>query len=305
MAHGHKSDEKIVYVGDSRVRVKSTKLTPQDFSAYPGKSEVFVPNFLLKEWMVGVVVLVGILALTVSHAAPLGYPADPTNTQFIPMPDWYFLFMYQLLKYPYTSENFVVLGTVGVPGIAFGALLLAPFLDTGKERRFYKRPIASALMFLSLIACTYLTVVSWSHYQAELKEKNIIPEHIKREEEMHANKGTSGGAGGGGAKPPAQQAAAIVAPDDPAAQIYAKSTCLSCHGGDLKGMPSAKIPALRGVGDLHSKDEILGIIHNGIGQMPGQYDANIGKGLTPAEIEQLADWLSRQKKNNNKIKPDR
>ncbi|MEK8127374.1 c-type cytochrome [Paenibacillus filicis] len=293
MAHGHKSDEKIVYVGDSRVQAKTTRMIPQDFSAYPGKSEVFIPNFLLKEWMVGVVVLMGILVLVMSEAAPLGYPADPTNTEIIPMPDWYFLFMYQLLKYPYTSGSWVVLGTVGVPGILFGALLLAPFLDTGKERRFYKRPIASALMFLSLIAVSYLTVFSWQHYTHELKSKNIIPEHIKREQEMHAG----GGEGGGGAKKPAAaQAAAIVAPDDPAASLYQKSTCLQCHGGDLKGMPSAKIPALRGVGDKHDKTEILGIIKNGQGNMPGQYDANIAKGLSADDIDKLADWLSKQKK---------
>ncbi|MCZ8520512.1 MULTISPECIES: menaquinol-cytochrome c reductase cytochrome b/c subunit [Paenibacillus] len=294
MAHGPNNDEKIVFVGDSRVRSKASKLIPQDFSAYPGRSEVFVPNFLLKEWMVGVVVLCGILALVMSEAAPLGYPADPTNTQFIPMPDWYFLFMYQLLKYPYTSDKFIVLGTLGVPGVLFGGLLLAPFLDTGKERRFYRRPIASTLMFLSLIAVTYLTITSWSHYQHELKEKNIIPEHIKREEEMHASKGTAGGQGGG-AKKPAASAAAIVAPDDPAAAIYQKSTCISCHGGDLKGMPSAKIPALRGVGDSHDKAAILGIMKNGQGNMPPQYDANIGKGLSDADLDKLADWLSKQK----------
>lgn len=292
MAHGHKSDEKIVYVGDSRVIAKSSRMIQQDFSAYPGKSEVFIPNFLLKEWMVGAVVLVGILALVISEPAPLGYPADPTNTAFIPMPDWYFLFMYQLLKYPYTSDQFLVLGTIGVPGIMFGALMLAPFLDTGKERRFYKRPIASTLMFLSLIAVSYLTVVSWTHYQHELKEKNIIPEHIKREQEMHEGKGV---AGGGGAKQPAK-AAAIVAPDDPAAEIYKKSTCIACHGGELKGMPSSGVPALRGVGDKHSKDEILNIIKNGQGNMAAQYNDNIKKGLTDADLDKLADWLARQKK---------
>ncbi|MFE5317199.1 c-type cytochrome [Paenibacillus sp. NPDC056579] len=292
MAHGHKSDEKIVYVGDSRVRAKSSRMVQPDYSAYPGKSEVFIPNFLLKEWMVGVVVLVGILALVVSEPAPLGYPADPTNTQFIPMPDWYFLFMYQLLKYPYTSDQFLVLGTLGVPGILFGSLMLAPFLDTGKERRFYRRPIASSLMILTLIACTYLTVTSWSHYQHELKEKNIIPEHIKREEEMHAGKGESGG---GGAKKPAA-AAAIVAPDDPGAEIFKKSTCIACHGGELKGMPSSGIPALRGIGDKHSKDEIMNIIKKGQGNMSAQYDENIKKGLTDADINKMADWLAKQKK---------
>ncbi|WP_281886981.1 menaquinol-cytochrome c reductase cytochrome b/c subunit [Paenibacillus sp. YYML68] len=297
MAHGPKPGEKIVFVGDSRVRAKDKqdRPIPQDFSAYPGKSEVFIPNFLLKEWMVGVVVLLGILALVMSEAAPLGYPADPTNTGFIPMPDWYFLFMYQLLKYPYTSGDYVVLGTVVIPGLLFGGLLLAPFLDTGKERRFYKRPIATALMFLSLVACTYLTVYSWDHYQHELKEKNIIPEHIKREQEMHAAKGEGGHtpAKKPGAK---EQLAAIVAPDDPAAAIYQKSNCLSCHGGDLKGMPAAGIPALRGVGDKLDQAGILNVIKNGQGNMTPMYDANIAKGLTADDIDKLAEWLSKQKK---------
>lgn len=294
MAHGHKSDEKIVYVGDSRVikKTEEQRLIPRDYSAYPGKSEAFIPNFLLKEWMVGVVVLVGMLVLVMSDPAPLGYPADPKNTAFIPMPDWYFLFMYQLLKYPYTSGDYVVLGAVVVPGLLFGGLMLAPFLDTGKERRFYRRPIASSLMILSLIACTYLTYTSWDHYQFELKEKNIIPEHIKREEELHANKGA---AAGGGAAKDTKKAPAIVAADDPGAEIYKKATCLSCHGAGLKGMPASGVPALLGVGDKHSQDEILNIVKNGKGNMGKQYQANIDKGLTDADITKLTEWLSKQK----------
>lgn len=294
MAHGHKSDEKIVYVGDSRVikKTEEQRLIPRDYSAYPGKSEAFIPNFLLKEWMVGVVVLVGMLVLVMSDPAPLGYPADPKNTAFIPMPDWYFLFMYQLLKYPYTSGDYVVLGAVVVPGLLFGGLLLAPFLDTGKERRFYRRPIASSLMILCLIACTYLTYTSWDHYQFELKEKNIIPEHIKREEEMNANKGA---AAGGGAAKDTKKAPAIVAADDPGAEIYKKATCLSCHGAGLKGMPASGVPALLGVGDKHPQDEIMNIVKNGKGNMGKQYQANIDKGLTDADITKLTEWLSKQK----------
>src|SRR5690606_37126426 len=98
MAQGN-DKEKIVYIGDSRVRKVQRTNIPKDYSAYPGKSEAFIPNFLLKEWMVGAVVLVGFMVLVMTHKAPLGYPADPTNTAFIPMPDWYFLFLYQFLKY--------------------------------------------------------------------------------------------------------------------------------------------------------------------------------------------------------------
>ncbi|WP_127588586.1 menaquinol-cytochrome c reductase cytochrome b/c subunit [Paenibacillus koleovorans] len=289
MAHGHKSDEKIVFVGDSRVRKKSERMIPQDYTAYPGKSEAFVPNFLLKEWMVGAVVLVGILVLVMQEPAPLGYPADPLNTAFIPMPDWYFLFMYQLLKYPYTSGDYVVLGTLVLPGLLFGGLMLAPFLDSGKERRFYRRPMASALMILCLIATIHLTVASWMHYQHELEDKGIVPEHIKREEEMEAAKHAGGG--GGAAKPGAVQ---IVAQEDSGYTIYQKASCVSCHAKDLKGVSGA--PALRGIGDKHSKEEIMTIVKKGLPSMPPQYDALKNSGLTDADIDTLVTWLAKQKK---------
>ncbi|MEY9093087.1 c-type cytochrome [Paenibacillus sp. RC84] len=294
MAHGQKDGEKVVYVGDSRVKKTVKNTVPPDYSSYPGKSEAFIPNFLLKEWMVAVVFLVGVLCLVISEPAPLGYPADPKNTSFIPIPDWYFLFMYQLLKYPYTSDQYVVIGTLIVPGLMFGGLLLAPFLDTGKERRFYRRPIASSLALLTLIASAYLTYTSWHHYQLELKATNTIPEHIKREEEMKEKKAAGGAASGGGGQQ--QKAAGVVAADDPSAEIYKKATCVSCHGGDLKGMPNNGIPALRGVGDKHDKEQIMNIIKNGQGAMQPQYKDNIAKGLTDADLDKLADWLAKQKK---------
>ncbi|MFD1955710.1 c-type cytochrome [Paenibacillus thailandensis] len=288
MAHGHKSDEKVVYVGDSRVKKGKGFQTPPDYTAFPGKSEAFIPNFLLKEWMVGCVVLVGFLVWTMAEPAPLGYPADPTNSAFIPMPDWYFLFLYQFLKYPYVSEQYVVLGTIGVPAIMFGSLLLAPFLDTGKERRFYRRPIASSLMFLSLISVVYLTVISWDHYQEQLKETNTVPEHIEREEKAReaAESGQEPETGGATGE---EEKVALVDANDPAMDIAKKATCVGCHAADLSGNPPA-IPALTGVGDRLSQEEIAATITNGKGQMPAFKDQ-----LSSDEINQLAVWLAKQK----------
>jgi len=289
MAHGDKSkQEKVVFVGDSRVRKGNGFITPPDYTAYPGKSEAFIPNFLLKEWMVGVVVLVGFLVLTISEPAPLGFPANP-SASVIPMPDWYFLFLYQYLKYPYASGDYVVLGTLGIPTVAFGALLLAPFLDRGKERRFYKRPIASALMFLSLASLVYLTNFAWTHYKHELEATGTQPEHIQREEKARENR-EKGLPTSSGIKP---KDVAIVDKDDPAMETYKKATCVSCHGADLKG---ASGPALRGVGDKHDKDAILSIIKEGYnGKMPPMYDAAISAGLTDQDIDHLAEWLAKQK----------
>jgi menaquinol-cytochrome c reductase cytochrome b/c subunit len=287
MAHHSKdSQEKVVYVGDSRVRKSGRRPNiPPDYSAFPGKSEAFVPNFLLKEWMVGVVVLVGFLVLTISHPAPLGYPADPTNTSFIPMPDWYFLFLYQFLKYPYVSGDYVVLGILGVPLVMFGALLCAPFLDRGKERRFYKRPIASTLMFLSLISCVYLTYIAWDHYQDQLEDLGIVPEHILREEEARraAERGEE-------PKTPGQQEdqkVAVVDANDPITSVI-QQNCLACHGSDYQGQRN--IPALAGVGDKYSKEELADIVTNGRGQMPA-----FGDRLSAEEIDQIATWLAKQK----------
>ncbi|HUC90726.1 MAG TPA: c-type cytochrome [Paenibacillus sp.] len=287
MAASSNGKEKVVYVGDSRIRKGTSPNIPADYTAFPGKSEAFIPNFLLKEWMVGVVVLVGFLVLTITEPAPLGYPADPTNTAFIPMPDWYFLFLYQLLKYPYVSQDYLVLGTVGVPGIAFGALMLAPFLDTGKERRFYRRPIASSLMILSLIAIVYLTKTSWDFYTHELEITNTVPEHIEREEKAReaALKGQE--------RPnPAkkEEPAALVSPDDPAFEMVRQAQCIACHAGNLQGQGS--FPALTGVGDRRTKEEIADIITNGTdGGMPAFKDQ-----LTAEQIDQVATWLSKQKK---------
>lgn len=301
-SHHHGQDkEKIVYVGDSRIPRKTDRPAPRDYSAYPGKSEAFIPNFLLKEWMVGSVFLVGFLVLVVSHPAPLGYPADPTNTAFIPMPDWYFLFLYQLLKYPYTSEQFVVMGTVVIPGIAFTALLLAPFLDRSPERRFYRRPVTSAAMLLSLAAMIYLTNVSWTHYQHELEVNNIVPEHIERAEKLREEHAAQQS----GEEPP-PVATSIVFEDDPGAQVYQKATCLQCHGTDMRGGAGGAIPSLIGIGDKYTEEEIADIVHNGIGAMQEQYDRNIEEmGLTAEEMDALIKWLSLQKaENEGKASPD-
>lgn len=288
MAHGNK-DEKVVYVGDSRVRKPSGVVAvPPDYTSFPGRSEAFIPNFLLKEWMVGCVVLVGFLVLTIAHPAPLGYPADPTNSAFIPIPDWYFLFLYQLLKYPWVSGDYVAWGVVGIPGVAFGSLMLAPFLDTGKERRFYRRPIASALMLLSLVACFYLTKVSWDFYQHELEVTGTVPEHITREEE--AREAAMSGKEPPSATKPVEEVALVDADNADVKAIMEKAGCLQCHGTDLKGQAGAKIPSLHGVGDLLTKEELADIVTNGKGNMPP-----FGEQLSSEEINTLADWLAKQK----------
>lgn len=118
------------------------------------------------------------LCLTIAHELPLEKIADPSDTAYIPLPDWYFLFLYQLLKYSYASGPYNAIGAFIIPGLAFGALLLAPFIDRGPERRPSKRPLATGFMLLALAGITFLTWESVAHHdwEAAAQQGKIVAE---------------------------------------------------------------------------------------------------------------------------------
>lgn len=246
------------FVTDSRVGILNRKPNiAKDYSEYPGRTEAFWPNFLLKEWMVGSVFLIGFLALTIVEEPPLQNLADPTNTSYIPLPDWYFLFLYQLLKYQFAAGDWILLGTVIIPGLAFTALLIAPWLDTGLERRPSKRPVAVSFMLLAILSIVYLTWESvqtthWDqvHAQGELTIPGEGPE-IDTEAEGY--------------------------------KLYAAQSCVNCHGQNLEGGPAA--PAL--VGTTKTSEEIAKIAVEGVGAMPaGQWSGS------DEELKVLSDFIA-------------
>ncbi|NEU31161.1 cytochrome C oxidase Cbb3 [bacterium LRH843] len=244
------------FVGDSRVKANNRMPNiPKDYSEYPGKTEAFWPNFLLKEWLVGAVFLMGYLLLTVAHPAPLERMADPAAASgYIPLPDWYFLFLYQLLKYSYASGDYNVIGTVVIPGLAFGALLIAPWLDTGKERRPLKRPIATGMMLLAVISTVYLTweSVDQHDWEAAAKQGEIVEVDINTEAEGYAI-------------------------------FTSQASCIGCHGDTLSG--GAGGPSL--LETEKSPEEIMEVIKNGQGAMP----AGLFQG-TDEELAILAEYIA-------------
>ncbi|HLQ73705.1 MAG TPA: c-type cytochrome [Bacillota bacterium] len=242
------------FVGDSRINAKRTSQIPKDYSEYPGRTEAFWPNFLLKEWLVGSVFLVGFLCLVLAHPSPLEGVADPTTIGYIPLPDWYFLFLYELLKYKYASAEFVILGILVLPGLAFGALLLAPFLDNGPGRRPPKRPIAVAMMILGLASVSWLTYESAANVDWEARAEE--------------NK-------------PIAPSALEIDTTDPGFEIY-ENSCMSCHGDSLEG--GAAGPSL--IGTEYDADEIAEIAVDGVGDMPADmFDGS------DEELEQLVDFI--------------
>ncbi|MTH52156.1 cytochrome C oxidase Cbb3 [Bacillus mangrovi] len=243
------------FVGDSRVPAERKPNIPKDYSEYPGKTEAFWPNFLLKEWLVGSVFLIGFLCLTAAHPSPLERIADPTDTGYIPLPDWYFLFLYQLLKYTYAAGPYTVLGAIIMPGIAAGALILVPFLDRGPERRPAKRPVTVGMMLLATAAIIFLT---WESVSTHDWEKAAEQGKI--------------------------QAEAKIDTSSEGYKVFQEQTCVSCHGDNLQG--GAAGPSL--VDNGLKPEEIAKIAKEGKGSMPG----GIFKG-TDEELKVLSDFVSK------------
>ena len=99
-----------------------------------------------------------LFALAVLAKAPLGRLADPTDTTFIPRPEWYFQFLFQLLKY--CEGPLEIFATVVLPGLTVGALFLIPFIDRGPMVKVTKRTVAFAVVALCMIGWGGLTVAA-------------------------------------------------------------------------------------------------------------------------------------------------
>src|SRR5438552_12694385 len=107
--------------------------------------------------------------------------ADPGTTNFVPRPDWYFYFLFYLLRI-FKWPDSVILGTVGIPTIALILLLALPFIDLRRERRLLRRPvavIASILVVLSMGVLTYKGATARESLGAEVKQ--FVPTWAQRE----------------------------------------------------------------------------------------------------------------------------
>jgi menaquinol-cytochrome c reductase cytochrome b/c subunit len=173
------------------------------------KGKPFYPYAMFHDTVMSLVVVSVIVGLAVlwHYTKVLGEPyaakADPGTTSFVPRPDWYFYFLFYLLRIFKWPES-VILGTVGIPTLCLILLLALPFLDLRRERRLLRRPVAvvaAALTVLSMGVLTYKGATAKEALGSELL--SAVPTWQKKEN-LPAN--------------------AI-----PGARLFAQSGCLNCH----------------------------------------------------------------------------
>lgn len=130
----------------------------EEYKKEKEKGVPFFPDIVFKDAVIALGVFLVLVALTVIVGAPLEERANPSDSSYTPRPEWYFLFLFQLLKY--FPGKLEVIGVVVLPTILILLLFFLPYLDRKKERHFSKRKFVTAATGFVLIGVVALTVLS-------------------------------------------------------------------------------------------------------------------------------------------------
>ncbi len=213
------------------------------------KSELFYPRQVLMDLSLTALLIAGLGLLSFFVPMQLGPPANPADTQYVPRPEWYYLPIFQWLKYWHGS--IAIVGVLVIPTLLVLAILALPFLDRSVERRPWKRPIAMAaysIVMFSLVGLglrsQYLDQHDPGVTQQLAKQRGEEDAYMRKPFEPELSS--------------ASLAAANVILTDPLAAkgktIFEGHSCNACHGDG--GMGTAAAPALVGINGKFSPDQL-------------------------------------------------
>ena len=130
---------------------------PKNTSKDMDAGKPFYPDQLFEDG-VAILILFGVLVLMALFVpVPTEEIADPTDASYDPRPEWYFLFLFQLLKY--FEGRFEVVGTFVIPTIAILLLFLVPFLGRKERLPIHERPVALIVTSISVLSLISLTIL--------------------------------------------------------------------------------------------------------------------------------------------------
>jgi menaquinol-cytochrome c reductase cytochrome b/c subunit len=174
----------------------------RDYAAAKADGKPFFPYAVYKDLVVATIVIGIIIGLAIWAKVEVGPIIDPTTENYTPRPEWYFFFLFELLRIFKNQNAFLpmIMATFAVPNVLLGLLFLWPFLDRGPERRIQKRPVSI------MVGVATITFLAFMTYKGA-----TTPE-----------------GGGGGTKPlviiPPTNAEAVAGE-----KLVREGACLSCH----------------------------------------------------------------------------
>ncbi|MGI8507237.1 MAG: c-type cytochrome [Solirubrobacteraceae bacterium] len=210
----------------------------REYSILKSEGKPFFPYAIAKDSWMAVVVMITIIAMSIVLGAELGPKVDPTTTTYVPRPEWYFYFLFEVLRIV-KPPSLVPLAAIGVPTIAMILLFLLPFYDRSPERRIERRPVALAAGLATIFAMAYLT-----YSGASTGSPNSVD-----------------------MKPPSNLTPVQVATFNAGAEVVGQSGCLACHvlGENGNNGPG---PPLTHIGSIRRPDAIASTLRNPTAPMP-------------------------------------
>lgn len=122
------------------------------------KGVKFYPDIIYKDLLAVFAIFIVLIMLATFIGVKNEPRVDPNDSAYAPRPEWYFLFLFQMLKYFPGEIEWI--GTAIVPGIAVLALFLLPFLDKNPSRHFSKRKVGIGVMSLIVLGIVFLTILA-------------------------------------------------------------------------------------------------------------------------------------------------
>ncbi len=131
----------------------------RDYAQAKAEGKPFFPYAVYKDLIIATLAIGLVITFAIWHRVELGEPVNPASTDFVPRPEWYFFFLFELLKI-FKGQNAlmpVIMATFIIPNILMALLILTPFIDRGPERRIQKRPIALLSGIAVIVFLAYMT----------------------------------------------------------------------------------------------------------------------------------------------------
>jgi mono/diheme cytochrome c family protein len=129
----------------------------REYSILKTQGKPFFPYAIAKDGAMAAITIGVIIVMAILFGAELGPKADPTTTTYTPRPEWYFFFLFELLRVV-KPPALVFLATIGIPTICLMLLIMLPFFDRNPERNPVRRPIATTAGIAVICAMAYLSI---------------------------------------------------------------------------------------------------------------------------------------------------
>jgi mono/diheme cytochrome c family protein len=218
--------------------------------------EPFYPRQVLFDMGFALLIVAALSGLAYLRPVTLGPIANPADSHFLPRPEWYYLPMFEWLKF--WEGPTVVIGVVVIPGLLAAGMFLLPFLDRRLERKIWRRPIPALAVTMVVFGMIFLGVRSHIDDKEGPTARQLAQQHedekaysaMPFEPYTKAPEGASPGA-------------AIAQVVDPLVSkgkgIFNDRGCNACHGDN--GTGTALAPSLVGITKKLPQDRLIALLH--------------------------------------------